>query len=286
MPPVPGPPPPPPPGQKPPKPPKPPKQPGQPKPKKPGFATFITSIVLAVLLLAAIGGGVWLFLSGNSERDSLSALLDDVMAERDGALAEAEETADDMAQLESDLSAAKRDNASLQQEADDLRLQVDDLMAQLDTLSSEMDDLLESTAGAETNAITIGNTLSTYFFDFTVLEAVATDSYAGYTPGNGNKLILVAIETTNTFGQSIPMYETDSQLQWGTRTDTSTYADTLDPLDDACAPIEFDLGAGESMAYLYVYEAPADVYAFEICYLEQFADVEEDGEIHYVAFTV
>ena len=61
----------------------------------------------------------------------------------------------------------------------------------------------------------LGDTMSNMFFDFTVNSAGTVDSYDGYTPSDGNQLILCNITLKNTFGEALPMYDSDFQLQWG-----------------------------------------------------------------------
>ena len=61
----------------------------------------------------------------------------------------------------------------------------------------------------------IGDTLSNMFFDYTVLEATSPAEYDGYTAAEGNRLIVCSVKVKNTFGETIPMYDSDFQLQWG-----------------------------------------------------------------------
>lgn len=142
--------------------------------------------------------------------------------------------------------------------------------------------------GSGENVGKIGTTMKTYFFNFKVISAEAVDSFAGQSPeGAGNRFVVVEVETTNTFSQSIEMYDWDYQLQWDERDNPDTYAIVLDALDDTCAPLAYDLGVDRTMKYYYVYEVPADVSNFELCYLEEFeGDDVDDGTIHYVQFSV
>lgn len=127
----------------------------------------------------------------------------------------------------------------------------------------------------------VGAKVSTYFFDFSVDSAKATDTYAGYTPEEGYKLIDVVITTTNTFGETFEMYDTDYQLQWNGRED---FADPLEALDDTMAPAAHDLPNDGDMTFHYIFEVPADVTEFELCYLEEMAD-NTTGNIYFVSFT-
>ena len=61
----------------------------------------------------------------------------------------------------------------------------------------------------------IGDTMETYFFDFTINSASLTGEYAGRTPEPGNALLVAEVTVKNTYRESIEMYDTDFQLGWG-----------------------------------------------------------------------
>lgn len=137
----------------------------------------------------------------------------------------------------------------------------------------------------------IGQKMSTYFFDFTVKSAAIVER-DDYTPAEGYALMDVVIEVKNTFGDTLPMYDSDFELWWGDRyadEDQDKLAIVLDALDDEGAPLEYDLADGETLTYHYLYEVPADVKDFEVLYLEAFESDSDDGEYgdaHFVKFSV
>lgn len=134
-----------------------------------------------------------------------------------------------------------------------------------------------------------GDRMKAYFFDFTVAGARAVDSYAGYIPSEGMRFIEVQITTTNTFGETLPMYDTDYELRWGTRNAMQDYAITLDAMDEQGAPREYMLADKESMTYFYVYEAPVDISSFELFHQEEMENADGDqitGDSFYIGFTV
>ena len=57
--------------------------------------------------------------------------------------------------------------------------------------------------GGGSNEGRTGDTMETYFFDFTVNSAYLTSDYAGYTPAEGNVLLVADITVKNTFQQSL-----------------------------------------------------------------------------------
>ena len=66
----------------------------------------------------------------------------------------------------------------------------------------------------------IGETIRTYFFDFRVNEAYLCEDYHGYTPQDGNVLLVVKVDIENLMNSSIPMSDMDFQAQWSDDADT------------------------------------------------------------------
>ena len=143
----------------------------------------------------------------------------------------------------------------------------------------------------------VQDTMETYFFEFTVNSAYLTDDYAGYTPAEGNTLLVADITVKNTFQESIEMYDTDFQAQWGDdaedafaipiTTDMETFTE-LDPIGENQLPGTYPLGVDEERSGELVYEVPAGHVDFSISYLEQFVDEageESTGEVYFVYFT-
>ena len=133
----------------------------------------------------------------------------------------------------------------------------------------------------------VEDTMETYFFDFTVNSAYLTNEYEGYTPAEGNTLLVAGITVKNTFQESIEMYDTDFQAQWGDdsdeafsipiTTDMATYTE-LDPIGENQLPGTYTLAVDEERTGELVYEVPAGNVDFSISYLELFEDGTEEGE--------
>ena len=130
-----------------------------------------------------------------------------------------------------------------------------------------------------------GDTMETYFFDFTVNSAYLTSDYAGRTPGEGNVLLVADITVKNTFEQSIEMYDTDFQVQWDDGDDAYAYPITTDM--ETYTEVE-PMAVDEERSGELVYEVPSGFTDFSIAYLEQFVDdsgEESTGETFFVYFT-
>lgn len=107
-----------------------------------------------------------------------------------------------------------------------------------------------------------GDTMETYFFDFTVNSAYLTSDYAGRTPGEGNVLLVADITVKNTFEQSIEMYDTDFQVQWDDGDDAYAYPITTDmetytevePVGENQLPGTYPMAVDEERSGELVYE--------------------------------
>ncbi len=134
----------------------------------------------------------------------------------------------------------------------------------------------------------MGDTMHTYFFDYTVNSAYLCDSFEGYTAAQeGYQLLVADVTVKNTFQESIPMFDTDFQIQWSSDADDAydvpiTYY--MDALSDQQLPSEYDLGVDEERSGLLVFEVPEGETDFSISYLELFDD-ESEGDVFFVYFT-
>lgn len=143
-----------------------------------------------------------------------------------------------------------------------------------------------STQGGKTNG-DIGHTFSTMFFDYTVNSAESPAEYDGYTPADGNRLIVVNVSVKNDFGSTLPMYDTDFPLFWG---DGGTdYSWAVDAFNDKMMPLEWELADKKTATYDMLFEVPEDKTEFSLSYLEEYTDRngnDQTGEWYDAKFTV
>ncbi|MCM1214788.1 MAG: DUF4352 domain-containing protein [Lachnospiraceae bacterium] len=134
----------------------------------------------------------------------------------------------------------------------------------------------------------LGDTMHTYFFDYTVNSAYLCDEYEGYTPADGNEILVADVTVKNTVTSTLPMYDTDFQIQWNdTADDAFGFPITLelnDVLNDQMLPAEYELSINQSVNGLLVYEVPAGNKDFSISYLEMFDD-DTTGDVFFVYFS-
>ena len=98
------------------------------------------------------------------------------------------------------------------------------------------------------------------------------------------------VTVKNTSTESIPMYDTDFQVQWNVDGEYDvpiTYY--TDAVSDQQLPTEYELAVDEERTGLLVFEVPVDQKDFSISYLELFeSDTSEEGEegdVFFVYFT-
>ena len=170
---------------------------------------------------------------------------------------------------------------------------------------------LLAAAGALCLAVTLGacqlfnptegrlnDTMHTMFFDFTVTGAYLAEEYEGYQPAEGNQLLVADITVKNTFRESIEMYDTDFQAQWGEdedpeacsipiTTDPETFTE-LEPVGGDQLPGTYPLAVDEERSGQLVYEVPQGYVDFSLSYLELYDDGSEEentGDTYFVFFT-
>lgn len=135
----------------------------------------------------------------------------------------------------------------------------------------------------------LGDTMRTYFFDYTVNSAYLCDEYEGYTAAEGYDLLVADVTVANNGSSSIEMYDTDFQIQWNDDADDAFdfsltfYTDDGEPLSDDMLPGIYELASKESRTGLLVFEIPEGNNDFSISYMEFFDD-NTTGDTFFVYF--
>lgn len=135
----------------------------------------------------------------------------------------------------------------------------------------------------------LGDTMRTYFFDYTVNSAYLCDEYAGYTANDGYELLVADITVKNTTSSEVEMYDTDFQIQWNDDADDAfdfsltLYTEDGAALSDDMLPGTYTLSGKESRTGLLVFEVPAGNNEFSISYMEYFDD-DTTGDTFFVYF--
>ena len=136
----------------------------------------------------------------------------------------------------------------------------------------------------------LNDTMHTYFFDFTIKSAYVCSQYENYVPEEGNELLVAEVTIKNTFQQSLPMFDTDFQVQWGDTAEDAFdvpityYIESTDTVGDDVLPYEYTLAINETRTGLLIFEVPEGNNDFNISYLEEFENAD-DGDVFFVFFT-
>ncbi len=139
----------------------------------------------------------------------------------------------------------------------------------------------------------LGETVSTVFFDFTVNDAYLCNEYNGYTPAEGNEIIVVNVTVKNTHTATIPMSDIDFQMQWSVEDDDAfRFPITSDPEtgDEVAAvseeqlPYTYELSIDEERTGTLVYEVPAGQKDFSVSTVDSY-DNGEKGDVYFVYFS-
>lgn len=131
----------------------------------------------------------------------------------------------------------------------------------------------------------IGNTMRTYWFDFSVNSAYLCDSFSGYDAADGYNLLVVDITVTNTFSEILPMYDSDFWIDWDPD-DDDAYAypvENASSLNSNILPGEYYLMVDETENGLLLYEIPDGNTDLAIAYME-LTDQNETGDFFVVYF--
>ena len=136
----------------------------------------------------------------------------------------------------------------------------------------------------------LGDTMHTYWFDYTVNSAYLCDEFEGYKPSEGYEILVADVTVKNTVSDTITMFDTDFQIQWDDYSDDAYdvpitfYLEDDVVLNKDMLPGEYDLNKNESITGLLVYEIPTGNKDFSISFLEVFEDYTE-GDVFFVYFS-
>ncbi len=140
----------------------------------------------------------------------------------------------------------------------------------------------------------LGDTMQTYFFDYTVHSAYLCGEYQDYAPAEGNDLLVADVTVKNTSRGAITMYDTDFQIQWNDDADDAwdipvTYYLSEDQgLGDDALPSSYNLAVNQSRQGILVFEVPQGNTDFSLSYQEMFDtdnEAEAYGAVFFVYFT-
>ena len=126
----------------------------------------------------------------------------------------------------------------------------------------------------------VGDTIELYWYDLIVRSATEVDSYAGYEPAEGNKLIDVVIYFESVFSDVSPMSNAEYSIHWGRGASQGT--SSLDALDDTMMPSYWEIEPDEKIEYHLVFEVPADKDGFSLEFEASFESTPDEVTYFFV----
>jgi hypothetical protein len=129
----------------------------------------------------------------------------------------------------------------------------------------------------------LGDTLVNEFFSYCVNSAELVYEYEGAEPAAGNIFLVAEITVKNVWGDPIPMFSSDFQVQWGEG--DYDYGTPVDKFADAQMEDEYEMPRGQTVTADVVYEIPLLVGAneYSISYLEIYDD-DVEGNVFFIYF--
>lgn len=153
--------------------------------------------------------------------------------------------------------------------------------------------LAACSAEEKQTAFQVGETASTYWFEFALQSVETADRYAGHEAPRGSRLVLCQMSIESTFDGSVPMGQGDFILMWADPEDLGSQkaAFPLAQYTDSQLPDEYDMEEGEVWEGLLIYELPEEAVQAELMFEEQYVDGDNQsdysvGDRYTVAFDV
>lgn len=131
-------------------------------------------------------------------------------------------------------------------------------------------------AGADPH-FTLGETVSTAWFDYVVTNVETQNEYGGYISAQGDQLVVVELTLKSTYTQPVTMFDTDFQLSWSEMDLDETQCMPVEYYCDQQLPTEYELAPRESRSGVLVYQVPQDVGDLQLVFQEIFDDGTQEG---------
>ncbi len=141
----------------------------------------------------------------------------------------------------------------------------------LSACGSSVEDEVDS-APLEPQIITasVGESVSTMFFELTVNSAQSADTYSDFIPGDENyKIVVINVTYTNTTTSDIEMYDSDFVLLLNDAGTETAYV--YDAFTDEMMPGSETLKPGQAATYDLLFCVPKETSSFIMMYEEVYS---------------
>lgn len=118
----------------------------------------------------------------------------------------------------------------------------------------------------------IGTTFRTVFFDYSVDSVKFPSEYEDYTPDEDMQLVDIVVTIKNTFGDTLPMFNSDFWIEWNKLENVQYNYDYGIEMDGSSTvmPSEFSLADKDTCNYHIIFEVPAKATSFCVSFEECF----------------
>lgn len=137
------------------------------------------------------------------------------------------------------------------------------------------------TSEAVRKRVEIGETISTAWFDYTIVsvEELEQDAFEEIEVTEGNQLLSVAIKLKSTYYKETPMSRYDFQIYWDHMEDTDERCFALAAVTEEQLPDTYELDAGETWEGTLLYLVPEDQDRYVLVFQEHFDDGTQQGDV-------
>lgn len=125
----------------------------------------------------------------------------------------------------------------------------------------------------------LGDTVSTAWFDYTVTGIESTEEYGGYISAEGEQLVVVELSLKSTYPQPVTMFDSDFQLSWADMSQDDTRCMPVEYYCQQQLPSEYELAPRENRSGVLVYQVPDDQQTFYFTFQEIYDDGTEEGRL-------
>lgn len=125
----------------------------------------------------------------------------------------------------------------------------------------------------------LGDTVSTAWFDYTVTGVESTEEYGGYISAEGEQLVVVELSLKSTYPQPVTMFDSDFQLSWADMSQDDTRCMPVEYYCQQQLPSEYELAPRENRSGVLVYQVPDDQQTFYFTFQEIYDDGTEEGRL-------
>ncbi|MCR5372064.1 MAG: hypothetical protein K6E41_01185 [Solobacterium sp.] len=131
----------------------------------------------------------------------------------------------------------------------------------------------------------LGTVMPTAWFEFTVTNAKLVKEFEGHAAPEGYDILVTDVTLKNTYGQTIPMYNSDFQAQWFDDADDAYALPFFVRIEGQEIEEEYGLGINEKASAVYAFEVPEGNRDFSLSFQEYYANGDY-GDLFFVYFTI